>query len=359
MNRLSIMVGIICFLLLTACAKQQILDRITIFFACAFDDSPNDQIEFTLVAPKYHSKEPGTVSNQLLSRVGHTSIGIKESMELQLSRPINTGKISVVLFGKDLAAKGLSKELDVISRDAQASQMMYLAIVDGNARELLRSKFNLDEEKGMFLFNLLDSNVKNGLVPRQNLYEFQYAYFGKGIDPFLPLLKLQGDRVEIVGLALFKDDHYVTSINEKQMQLFKLLYQDVQQGNFEMDLGHHSHVAMKNVGSKVAYKVEKEKAETEITIQLIINGEIIDSVNNHLSNPNVLQLQRLFENDFAETAMSFIKLLKQKNIDPLGFGDLVRSKTRNWNEKEWLEQYSQLKVNLNVKVKLVETGVRK
>ncbi|WP_373463776.1 Ger(x)C family spore germination C-terminal domain-containing protein [Paenibacillus sp. V4I9] len=74
------------------------------------------------------------------------------------------------------------------------------------------------------------------------------------------------------------------------------------------------------------------------------------------------ELQRIkdrFENDLSTTGMDLIQLFKKEGIDPLGLGDFVRSKTRNWNEEEWKKEYRTLNVRLNVKVNLTEMGIRK
>lgn len=358
MKRFFFSLFVTCFLL-TGCVKQQILDRVTLFIVCAFDEAPNDQIEFTIAAPKFQAGKPGSVSNILHSKVGHTSINIQELMDMRLNRPITSGRLSVILFGKELAAKGLANELDVALRDAQASRRMYLAVVDGKANEMLQANFSSDEEKGMFLFNLIDTNVRTGLVPRQNLHEFEYSFLGKGMDPFLPLLKLQNDQVLISGLALFKDDKYVMSLNEKQMRLMKLLLGNVKGGSLEVKLDDGSYVATEIVGSKVHYLVWKDTESPKVTINLILNGEIIDSRGVHFPKQEQQRIKDHFENDLTTTGMDLIQLFKKEGIDPLGLGDFVRSKTRNWNEDKWKKEYRTLNVRLNVKVNLTETGIKK
>ncbi|NOU75452.1 hypothetical protein GC098_29395 [Paenibacillus sp. LMG 31458] len=49
---------------------------------------------------------------------------------------------------------------------------------------------------------------------------------------------------------------------------------------------------------------------------------------------------------------------KEEGIDPLGFGELVRSKKRNWDAEMWEKEYWGLDVHLNVKVDLTEMGVK-
>ncbi|SFS57479.1 Ger(x)C family spore germination protein [Paenibacillus sp. BC26] len=350
-----------CFLLLlSGCVKQEVLEKITITFVCAFDEAPNEDIEFTIAAPKFHAGKSATVTNILYSKVGHTTKNITELMDMQLNRPIKPGKASIILFEQELAAKGLADQLDVVLRDPLASRRMYLAVVDGKAKALLQSNFSSDEEKGMFLFNLLDTNVRNGLVPRQNLHDFEYAYLGKGMDPFLPLIKLQNNQVMISGLALFKDDKYILSLNEKQMRVMKLLMENVKHGGIlETKLDNGSYIALKNVGSKVNYRVGKDTQHPKVTINLNMNSELIDSRGIRLTLLEQQKMVESFEADITSTGMDLIQRCKKEGIDPFGLGDFVRSKTRNWNEAEWNQQYPTMDVKLNVKVMLSEMGIRK
>ncbi|CAN7727657.1 Ger(x)C family spore germination protein [Paenibacillus sp. LjRoot56] len=358
MNRSFFFLVLIGFLL-TGCVKQQTLEKITISFVCALDEAPNDQVELTIVAPKFQAGKSSSVSNNLYAKVGHTTRNITELMDMQLSRPIKPGNLLVILIGKELAANGLEDELDVFLRDAVSSRRMYLAIVDGKAKEILKANFSLNEEKGMSLFNLLDTNVRNGLVPRQNLHDFEYSYLGKGMDPSLPILNLQSNQVMIAGLALFKDDKYAMSLNEKQMRVMKLLLGETKYGNLEAKLENGTYIAVKNLGSKVKYRVEKDSKSPRVMINLHLNGEIIDAKGNDLTKEEQERIKALFEKDLTTSGMELIQLFKKEGIDPLGLGDFVRSKTRNWNEEEWKQAYPTMNISLLVKVNITEMGIRK
>lgn len=346
-------------LLLTACTKQQILDRSTLFLVSALDKAPNGQLEVTLGLTKFKAGEPGSVSDELISKVGHTSSGITDLMNMQLVRPINPGKLSVVLFGKDNAANGLAQDLDVVLRNAQYSRRMYLAVVDGKAKKLLEGNFSSGEEKGLFLYNLFDTNTRKGLIPSRNLHQFEYSLVGKGIDPFLPLLKIQNGKVAITGIALFKDDRYVVSINEKQSRIMKLLMNNTRRGIFEIKLAEGSYVSVDNTGSKVNYRIQKNTKVPSVMIHLVIEGKVRDARKVPYPNQELHRIEASLTNDIRTAGMDLINLLKENEIDPLGLGDFVRSKTRNWSEKEWKEMYPTMNVGLSVKVNLTETGVKK
>ncbi|RAP78474.1 Ger(x)C family spore germination protein [Paenibacillus montanisoli] len=358
MSRIFLMLAVSC-LLLTGCANQQILDRITLFIVCAFDEAQNDQIEITLATTRFQTGKPGSISNQLLSKVGHTSVGIIELMNTRMDKPLNAGKLSVVLIGTDLAAKGVRNELDMVLRDAQASRRMYLAVVDGNAKEVLRKNFSSDEEKGLYLYNLLDMNERNKLVPSQNLHEFGYAYLGKGMDPYLPMLQIKDDHIYIAGLALFKDDKYVAKLNEKQMRVMKLLKENVKHGALETKLNNGTYVAVEVIGSKVRFRIEKDTEGSNVSLNLRLKARIVDSKAVTLTRQMIKKIETSFEKDLIDSGTELIEKFQKEGIDPLGLGDFVRSKTRNWNEEEWKKEYSSLNVKIKVKMDIEETGITK
>lgn len=354
MNRLFFGLLAAC-LLLTACVRQEVLDRITLFPVCALDKTTNDQIELSLVVPKFEAGNPGSNTTHLLSKVGHTSSGIRELMNFQLDRPLHPGKLTLMLFGKDVAANGLAKELDVFLRNGYYSRRMYLAVVDGNAKKLLEENLRSKKKSGIFLYNLIDTNIRQGLLASQNLHEFEYSLVGKGMDPFLPLLKWENDQVVISGIALFKDDKYVGTLNEKQSRILKLLLSNVKHGIFEVQLEGGSYVSVENVGTKVSYRINKDTKN--VMINLVLNGKIRDAREVHFPQQERQRIIESLENDLMTTGFDVIKMFKKEGIDPLGLGDFVRSKTRNWNEDEWIKAPTS-NVDLQVKVNLTETGIK-
>jgi|GEM_PF-3315274 germination protein, Ger(x)C family len=357
MNRIICALLASC-LLLTGCVKQQILDRVNLFIVSAFDESNNGKIELMLAVPQYPTGKPGSVSNELLSLSGYTSSAIRELLSTQLDKPLNPGKLSVVLFSNDMALHGLKDELDVLYRNAYYSRKMLLAVVDGNSQQLLKAHFSSKEEKGMYLYTLLDTNIRKGILPGQNLHEFEYALAGKGLDPYLPLLKLQHDRVMISGTALFKDDQYELSINERQSQLMKLLMKDMKQGILEVKLDENTYLALENVGSKVKYRFTKNADKDTITIELAIKAKIRDAASLPVLENELERIKTDIENNIKESEMALIELFQKHELDPLGLGDFTRGHVRNWNEKDWKKVYPAMKIGLNVKVVLTETGIK-
>ncbi|WP_281281923.1 Ger(x)C family spore germination protein [Paenibacillus thermoaerophilus] len=342
-------------LALAACAQKEIIDKITMPIVQGYDKAEPHQIELTVAAPVFHADR--SVSDKIYSSVSHTVKNAREQMRSEIRKPFSIGKLSVTLYSKDLAKDGLEWLLDPLMRDARISNKSYLAIVDGKVKELLESKFSLEEEKGVFLKELIDGKIQVGHLPRTNLHKFEYLLYGKGMDPYLPILKLQDDTVGISGLALFKHDKYVTSINLDQMRVFRLLRENVNHGTYEVKLDQNQYAIVENQSSKVRYRVGGTADKPEVTINLALKGAVTEYSGVRLTERDLRNIETGLEKQIADTGKMLLHTFQKRGIDPFGIGDRVRSKTRNWEEEAWEGQYPDTPIALNVEVKVVESGV--
>ncbi|WP_372447226.1 Ger(x)C family spore germination protein [Paenibacillus cisolokensis] len=340
-----------------ACAQKEIIDEITMPIVIGYDKAEQNQIEMTVAAPIF--KEDQTVSNKTYSSVSHTVRNAREKMRAEIRKPFSIGKLSVALYSKDLAKDGLVKILNPIKRDARVSNRCYLAIVDGKVKDLLESDFSLEEEKGVFLKELIDGKIKVGHLPRTNLHQFGYALHSEGMDPYLPILKLHNKNVRIAGLALFKDDKYASEINLDQMRVFRLLLENVNHGTYEVKLDHDSYAVVENQGSKVRYRMGGSSEKPEVTIDLKINGAITEFSEWRLTEQDKRKIEMRLEEQIIDTGKSLMHTFQTLQIDPLGIGDFVRSKTRNWNNAKWERQYPGMQIHIRASVNIVESGITK
>jgi len=99
----------------------------------------------------------------------------------------------------------------------------------------------------------------------------------------------------------------------------------------------------------VNYQIGKDPESPKVMIYLNLKGKIIESNWVHLSKQEQQRIKDRFEKDLTTTGMELLQMFKKEGIDPLGLGDFVRSKTRNWNEEEWKQEYQTINVSLNVK----------
>ncbi|MEY2195768.1 Ger(x)C family spore germination protein [Neobacillus sp. BF23-41] len=360
------MIRIIIFLLascltLSACTQKKIVDQIALPIVMGIDNTKNHKLQYTIAVPIFQSNQ--SVLNTTYTFSDYTLKNSHQMLQTENSKPITTSKISVVLCGKDLAKDGLMRSMDTILRDPKMSRKIFLAIVDGQAKDLLESDFSSNEEKGIFLNQMIKGNIQNGYLPETHLHQFEYALLGEGMDPYLPLFKKykehtkkNKERIKISGLALFRKNQYVTTLPLKQMPVFRLMVDDANNGIHQVKMKNHSYAAVRNQGSKVRYEIKGSSKKPGITINLTLNGTVTEYSGFNLTEKNRLYLERSFEKQITNTGKSLLHTFQKLQIDPLQIGDFVRSQTRDWEAHKWHQNYPDVPIHLNVDVHIQEIG---
>jgi hypothetical protein len=59
---------------------------------------------------------------------------------------------------------------------------------------------------------------------------------------------------------------------------------------------------------------------------------------------------------FQKEIEKFLLLCKENKVDPIGLGDLVRSRSKEWNEQNFEEMYPILKTKVSIQFKIIQHG---
>lgn len=334
--------------------QRQILDDINMASAVGYDHIDKDKIKATAVMPNY--KPDKNVGNETFTATNEISKKTLSKINRQSSRPVVNGKLEVALYSKELAKHGIGNLVDSLQRDPSISERMFVAVADGEAHELLTKMYG-DRDTGVYLSMLIEQNMKEGLMPTTNLHHFLNDYNSQLRDPFLPLIGRKGKDVNLKGIALFKDDYYVKSLRQDQQFIFQALLENMQLGTYKLKLKHKENTAIENINTKHSYRVRNLKKTPEIYIQVKVRGIIREYTGKRTDKKEIEQIKIQMEKQLEKEAAAMIRSFQKLKIDPLGFGDQVRSRTRNFHNQKWLDQYSDVLIRVKVSVIILEKGV--
>ena len=300
---------LVFFMFLAGCVNKSIINEITIPLVVGVDKGPGATKSLTISIPQFQGKDK--ITNTEATAVSHTIKNAYEILQGEQESPIVSGKVSVFLYGRDLAKEGIAEALDTSMRDPKISKRTYLAVVDGRVKELMEADYNHSTEKGRYLIQQFISNFTEGHLPRTNLHTFEYALLGKGRDPYLPLVKLQGHKFKIAGLALFHNDKYVDSLNYEEMKIFKLLVEKGNQGTYEVKLNKDTYVSVLNQHSSFRYKMASNTDSPEISIRVHLDGMISESTNFKVTDNDRQNVETSFSKEIADTGEKLIHAISE------------------------------------------------
>ncbi|GGB40223.1 Ger(x)C family spore germination protein [Fictibacillus barbaricus] len=337
--------------------EKEILDELEIATSAGFDYKGDQKVEATAVFPRINPDK--TITNETLSTTANLSKEALREINQKSHKPIENGKLEVAVYNEKLARHGIEDFIDTFHRDPSIGSRLILAVVDGSSKKILEKSYG-EFDTGTYLQKLLEHNMAHGIIPTSNFHLFLSAFYARGMDPILPLLELNGNNINIKGLALFKGPKMVMELTEEKLFTFKSLYEELRLAGVKLKTKENNeteYFSIQAINSKKKFKITNVYTDPEINIHLKVTGSIREYSGENVDATTIKKAEKLLKKKISKESAEMIKRFQKKRIDPLGLGEQVRSRTRHWDEKKWEEQYKNAKINVKVEVIITEIGV--
>ncbi|WP_077615960.1 Ger(x)C family spore germination protein [Caenibacillus caldisaponilyticus] len=344
---------------LAACEEPKVIDDIKLAEAIGYDYAGQDKVYGTVATPVYaQTGGSGQVQSMIDSFSVIVSKGVQDRslLDSESEYPLEIGKLLVVLYGKDLAKRGLYKYADLLNRNPDIGRALNLAIVDGSAGDMLKGQYRSDPLVSIYLSNLIRNNIKRNF-PSNDLHDFLYSYYGKGMDPFMPLLERKGDHIKIKGIALFKGDRYVDYIPFGKAMIFKMLFESFRSGSFAIPWKKKEYITFENIGSKVKYHVKNADSPAPlIRVDIHMQGYLRETAV-HFTPQKMRILKKKMEQTLEKEGLKMIRQLQTLDVDPLRIGNYVHSYSRHWDPNDWRDRYKNCRFEIHIDFNLAHAGL--
>lgn len=352
------------------CAETKTIERMGLITTIGYDLAEDGKILTSMVLLQIDPE--ATQNSTLITGEAYTSKGARIIGDLKSPKKLESGQLRVALYSEEIARQGIISLADTLARDPSISDLTYLAVVEGNVKDLLHQKNKHFSDVSQLIYKELDQNIKGEAIPSSTLQESIHDYYSAGIDPVLPTLEALNGQIKISGLALFKDDKMVGKISPRQAFYLKLINDRYEAGSLELTINKEGLQASKSEQTeKLAVVLDtinsssdidllnKEKLEFQLKIKISSRLlEVNQSID--LKNPKQLKmLEKKMKAKIQQEVESLVAYAKAKDSDPFGFGEVYRSRVRHSNltHPQWSEMYKDSKVNVVIDFKILRTGV--
>lgn len=363
-----VMFTLSCLLLLSGCLPTNTLDETLMVEGEGFDYIGHGKLIGTVVMPSFVQGNnqgaqgagvPTTASMiRSLSGITYDGKSLVDKFQSSGQEVMRVGSMKVMIFDKKLARHGLGRQISFRNRDPDVPSAISIAVVDGSSKKLLTATdYQSQIPIARYIQHMVLQNSQQN-YPLSNLRYFIDSYYGAYMDPFMPIIRKDGDHLEMKGLALFKDDKYVMSIGEDKMFIFKMLYQKFDQGFYDYRIARDKHIALRNVQTSVKYNVAHGNSSTpQIVATVNIKGYVRQASPKVISTGKTAGMDKKIAADLAENAENLVHRFQAKGTDPLRLGDTVRSFTRHFDGRTWEKRYPDADFSCKVHVVIVQTGI--
>jgi Ger(x)C family germination protein len=198
-------------------------------------------------------------------------------------------------------------------------------------------------------------------LPRMNLHIFLNQFYGEGVDAYVPMLTIdEKDRVRVEGIGVFKEDKLKIHLNPDQTMIFSFIEDEQTQATYKMDLEGKERreiIAVRAFHSKSSWDWNPKKEH--LHLRLLLQGSLTQSPNRFdvEKDKDVMEMKKIVEERLEKEITDLFALLKENGVDPLGIGNIVRSKDRTWKEESFYEKYPALPISVNVDVQFLHSGL--
>lgn len=338
---------------LAGCVEKEIIDDVNIEMGLGYDLKENDKIEGTIMVPVFNPDKK--IGNFTFSATATSARDLLQEVQRKSAQPVVTGSLEIAVFGEEMAKKGVLELIDSFERDPSIGARVYLAVGEGNAKDILSGTYG-NRGNAIHLSDLIKHNTENRNLPRTNLHLFLFDHYQKGKDPYMPILKkVEPEIIDIVGIALFKNESMVHTIPADKMFFFKLLTDKFSEGSFKIKI-EEEQAAIRSLTSKHKFKLKKRDPYS-ITVEIKIEGIIREYTGQMLTPAIIKKIEKELENTVNEECSAMIADFQGHGIDPIGFGHFIKSKTRDFDFKKWEDEYKNLTVHVKTDVKITEVGI--
>ncbi|MBM7584005.1 spore germination protein [Bacillus pakistanensis] len=354
--RIPLIMGVISLFLSGCLPSTKILEDIQLVQSIGYDYIGDEKFQGTGGSSFITPGEKSIPKSVTFTAEGNTNRKILQKIQSKSPKPIEIGRVGVILFNQEIAKNGIMEHIESLEKDPSVGRDIYLAVSIGSTFEILDGTYPQSESVSQYLTEVIKQNMER-TIPKMDLHRYLYHYYGKGLDPFMPVIAHEGRYIQIKGIALFKKDKLVDIIGLKESYVFKVLFESIRKGVLEVDFTEKEEISIRNLSSDTNYKVTKDHEKYQIEVNIKLNGQISDSAGLKLSDDKVIKkIEKATEKQIKEHAANLIKKFQDLEVDPLGMGDKARQKG-DFNKKDWQGQYGDMEIKVHADVDVSQSGI--
>lgn len=360
------------FLLLCGCAEPKILDQLGLITTAGYDLGKNGSVLGTYVELKIDPKTPKDVV--IVESEALSIRGIVTNANKKTSKRLTSGQLRVIIYGEDWLKQGKKRVATTLTSDPSISDMTYLAMTDGRARDLLHLKNEQIPDIGLHIFRFMEKSTKAKTIPSSTMQEVLHTHHTVGKEPVMPIISKNGkEGILFSGVAIFKGAKPVGKINTEQSFYLVLINENYKSGSKDVVIesdspklkggngGRHKTVAaLDSIKSSSDIKL-KNRNQPEFDLELKISARLLEITSEiDIGNPqNMKLIEKEIEKSMKKDIEKLISFCQSKNSDVFGLGDTYRSSVRHSNltDEKWYKMYKNAKVNVKIDLSILRTGL--
>lgn len=321
-------------------------------------------VSLKLAIPKSKTTH-GSSEFVMMTMEDPTISGAVNRIKTLVDKELDFGHMKLVVFGEEMAKKGIMPYLDWMQRHRDIQKICWMALGIPNAKEVLEEKPTSERYPSNNLFLTFGyTGSESDLALSEYLFAFYREVTEPGVDPVMPIIRKVSQGLAIDSSAAFKDDKLAFPMTPAETRVYSILKGFVRKPLLTVEFQEKDPFAYAAImGGRVyaAYRIT-EGVTPAAEIELRFKG-IMSEVQPHgqITGEKLRLIEAAAGDKLNKQTESFLKKCQEKGIDPVGFG--LRYRSTHWNNDQeqemWKKLYPELVFKITSKVKIESPGTSK
>lgn len=405
--------------LLQGCWGAQEADELGYILVMGIDKGEKNiiKVSFQLAVPQPVEGGKAEKATDVITVEAPSLFGAEELANAFVSKHLTMIHNTAVIVSEEIAREGLSKYINPLVRSRELRRTNYLMVTQGKAADFIKQNKNLIFEKyPSRQFDIFMATAYlTGFIPPADIHGFYKGLKSPGRQPITALVGVQkneekkstedkkakdgknrttrekieggmaylpgeipregGNKIEIIGQAVFKEDRLVGYLNGKETRYYQMLTGDFRRGVFTFPDPQEPEKKIivveikKGRNPDIKVKINKDERTGEgkgqIKVTLFLEGEIlsIQSGRNYEQGKLEKELEKELGDFISQEVTELIhKTQVEYASDIFGFGEYTRAHFWTWQDwfaYSWLDEYSQCQISVQTVFNIRRTGMMK
>ncbi|MGI6497868.1 MAG: Ger(x)C family spore germination protein [Oscillospiraceae bacterium] len=358
------------FLFLAGCWDSRTIEDQLILTGIAIDvtDQPG-QISITAQVANTKKNKNGSAENNneaiVLQATGDSLMTCLTEMDRDSGQRLLFPHNQIRLLGIEMAKQGIQRHLDLSMRDQKARFEVPIAIVDGRGEEALIAKLSEMPISGVLLGNLFEAQSGISSQYQVRLIDFVHRILDDPAAPAIPMIQVTGQEeqreIKIVGMAVFQRDKMVGRLTSDESLGYIFSFGNVKKCNISVfDDSSKAGLHIATLDCKRAIALEPDGGVSiSLTIHAVANVNEIYGFDKIEPTELLQHLEYLAQEEIKNKIANCLSVAQSLDADIFCFSTMLKKKyPKQWNEikNRWSELFADLDLNMDVTVRIPETG---
>lgn len=380
---ITILIVLVTQFILVGCWDNVDITERAYVSAIGLDKRPDGKLDVTLqiIKPAIIRAYQETGSQEkgiwVFTTDGDTAYEAIRNQFTTVNRRLFYDHLQIIVLGDEVAKEGIKEMLDVLERYFGFRYDAYVLIAKGiSAKEVLECDSELEAIPALHIRGIVDNNVRLGKTNKVTIFDLIRDIKFDELCSVVPTIQRRPEIPEDKALAVMKHKMVEGAGIVKRSQLIGFLDGEETRGylfavgeientlmNIHNPQEEHKHIAINVTNSKSKMDAIFKNGELVLSIAVEVDGDIGEKhgLFDVRQDENLTLLENLMAEKIRGEVQHTITMSQEVyESDFFGFNMIVyRKYPQYWKNvsAKWNEEYSKLPVELDVKFKLIRTGL--